>query len=500
MHYHPFEAVRAGMPLIFMAHGMLDRLGGLELPGRCLSIEDARRKIDRIIGGDQAFIDQIRLSQRVLLESMRFDALLPRWEIGLRKIMTDLTLWREGEAQRPKIVKPTRIAVIIPYGYRGGSLRGAILLASALQIGAKKDGKSVELVLLHLDDMDDYPSTDFQDLPSSIKRRGFKWRSLDKDEARRAMRYAGYAEWEPQRAEYLAVDDGIMQLADCDLWVVVSDRISAPLLPLRPVVHMVYDYIQRYMPIFSGDTDHPFIHAVRTATQVWTTTEFTRQDALQYAGVDDRHVVKLPMLAPTFEFRQSNQTSGSSPYFLWSTNPALHKNHEIALRALQLYYEEMNGRLECFVTGLNTDLLPTAPPKHLVQTMVWVRANPTFRRTLHWLGNLLDADYQRLLQSAAFLWHPGRIDNGTFSVVEAASLRVPALSSDYPAMREMDEQFGLNLAWMDATDPRAMALALKEMEEHHELYQAQLPTRERLASQSVERLAARYWEAANACL
>ena len=172
----------------------------------------------------------------------------------------------------------------------------------------------------------------------------------------------------------------------------------------------------------------------------------------------------------------------------------------MALRALQLYYEEMNGRLECFVTGLNTDLLPTAPPKHLVQTMVWVRANPTFRRTLHWLGNLLDADYQRLLQSAAFLWHPGRIDNGTFSVVEAASLRVPALRSDYPAMREMDEQFGLNLAWMDATDPRAMALALKEMEEHHELYQAQLPTRERLASQSVERLAARYWEAANACL
>ena len=73
----------------------------------------------------------------------------------------------------------------------------------------------------------------------------------DKDEARRAMRYAGYAEWEPQRAEYLfAVDDGIMQFADCDLWVVVSDQICAPLLPLRPVVHMVYDYIQHYANLF----------------------------------------------------------------------------------------------------------------------------------------------------------------------------------------------------------------------------------------------------------
>ena len=27
IHYHPFEAVRAGMPLVFMADGMLDSMG-----------------------------------------------------------------------------------------------------------------------------------------------------------------------------------------------------------------------------------------------------------------------------------------------------------------------------------------------------------------------------------------------------------------------------------------------------------------------------------------
>ena len=45
VHYHPFEAVRVGMPLVFMAGGMLDRLGGENLPGRCKTVREARDKI-----------------------------------------------------------------------------------------------------------------------------------------------------------------------------------------------------------------------------------------------------------------------------------------------------------------------------------------------------------------------------------------------------------------------------------------------------------------------
>ena len=44
-----------------------------------------------------------------------------------------------------------------------------------------------------------------------------------------------------------------------------------------------------------------------------------------------------------------------------------------------------------------------------------------------------------------FLWHPATIDNGTFSVIEAAHLKVPSLSSGYPAMKEINEQYNLSL-------------------------------------------------------
>ena len=53
IHYHPFEAIRAGMPLVFMAGGLLDTLGGLDLPGQCQDPEEAHEKIERILGDDR---------------------------------------------------------------------------------------------------------------------------------------------------------------------------------------------------------------------------------------------------------------------------------------------------------------------------------------------------------------------------------------------------------------------------------------------------------------
>jgi glycosyltransferase involved in cell wall biosynthesis len=499
IHYHPFEAVRAGMPLVFMSGGMLDRLGGLTLPGRCESYQEARQKIKQLLAGDSKLQDQIRQSQSVLLKAMAFETKIDAWQIACDHVRAKIILQRQERLERPDLQTKhkLRIAVIDPVG---NNLRGAKLLAQALKLGAPHCGSKTEVVLLHIDDPLLYPSQAFEDLPSTIKVRALKWRILKADEARRAMRYAGHAHWEPLSPEYLVVDDGIKQLEDCDLWVVVSDRLSAPLLPLRPVVLMVFDYVQRYAQILPHGGDQPFINAARAAARVWTTTEFTRQDALQYAGIDAKRVVKLPMLAPSFEAKHFKPLPKQDPYFVWTTNAAPHKNHEKALRALQLYYDELSGKLDCQVTGVNTRNLLKAPPEHLTQTMTWLRAHAQLKRRLHWPGELPDVDFQRLLQGAAFLWHAGCIDNGSFSVVEAASLGVPALSSDYPPMREMDAQFALNLSWMDASDPKAMAKALKDMEQKHLERRAMLPTADQLASQSIDRLAPAYWNAASACL
>jgi hypothetical protein len=74
------------------------------------------------------------------------------------------------------------------------------------------------------------------------------------------------------------------------------------------------------------------------------------------------------------------------------------------------------------------------------------------------------------------------------------------LSSDYPAMQEINTQFGLNLAWMNPHDPYDMALQLKRMELQAGEAQLQLPTVIQLDQQSIVHLASAYWEALQTCL
>ncbi|QHD08385.1 glycosytransferase [Pseudomonas sp. R76] len=497
IHYHPFEAIRAGMPLLFMAGGMLDKMGGAALPGRCKTVAEAKAKAKRLMRDDQGFIQRIRDTQRVLLEPMKAKNCEQAWQRGFRQIINGLESSRKDSLDRP--VRRKRIAVIVPVEYRGGSLRGAKLVANALYQGSRLAGEPADIVFLHLDHSQSYPPDAFRDLEKGITIRAYQWGVLDAMPARRAMRYAGHEGWEPKSPRYLIVDDGINNLQECDAWLVISDRLSAPLLPLRPSVLMVYDYLQRYTPILPFGADQPFLEAARAASQVWVTTEFTRQDALNYAGVPADKVFKLPMLAPDFSSTQACAIDHSD-YFVWTTNSALHKNHLNAVEALKIYYETLGGTLECRMTGVDTKGLFKSTLPHLKQVANRLVKHSQVRARIKILGELPERDYQAVLSRAAFLWHAGSIDNGTFSVIEAATLGVPSLSSDYPAMREVDQQFSLALSWMRSDDPAHMASQLKDMELTYLDRRKTLPSCDVLREQRIEKLAGAYWQVARECL
>lgn len=494
IHYHPFEAIRAGMPLVYMAGGMLDRFCGDRLPGRCKTIEQARDKIGRILEGDRNLIDTIRGSQLKLLEPMKPENCVSAWQTGFRRIISSM---REDNVV--SLLRKYRIALIVPTGYRGGSLRGAKLLAQAIEAGGMQAGRKVEVVIGHLDDAEIYSDSEFADLPASIRRRPYNWKVLSPDESRRALAYAGLPQ-ETEDTHYQVPDDSIRQFTDCDLWVVISDRLEYPLLPLRPYVLMVYDYLQRYEGFLPQHVNRRFIHAAHKADRVFVTTDFTRKDALQFAGLPSRKVKKLPMLAPEFSFGHRREPAQRQGYFLWTTNLSQHKNHENAVKALQLYYDELDGKLPCRVTGVGTDVLLKSNLPHLKSLRPLVTHSPALKRNLHLLGELPDQVYRSLLAGCEFLWHPARIDNGTFSVIEAAHLGVPSLSSDYPAMREIEAQFVLRLEWMDPHNPVDMANKLKAMETLAEVRRTSLPSKQELAAQSVDALAGAYWKAVEECL
>ncbi len=492
VHYHPFEAVKAGMPLVFMAGGILDRFGGHSLPGRCRSVGEARQKIERILGGDVRLIEQIRASQTRLLEPMTVAHCEPIWRSALQKMLQQLARDRAGE--RPaRLRKGRKIAVILPAAYRGGTLRAAKLLARALLEGSRQDGDEATIVFAHLDDPG-YRTDAFDDLPPGIDHRPFRWRVLTIDEARRATAYAGFS-GVLKHSRYMVPDDGINHLMDCDVWVVASDRLDHPLLPLRPCVLMVYDYLQRYIPLFDDTRGRDIIDRALAADAVIVTTQFTATDAAQFVGLPAEKLRKLPMIAPDFTADDPNtETPDPSPYFIWTTNLADHKNHENALEALDLYYEEHGGTLKCRMTGVDTDRLFRDDRPHLKRAQGLYRSSETIKRNVEVLGELADRAFRRVLRRATFLWHPARIDNGTFSVIEAGAMGVPSLSSDYPAMHEIDSRFGLNLSWFDPDDPRDMAMKLKLMEQRHADLRRHLPSDQLRRELRADHVARAYWQ------
>ncbi len=492
VHYHPFEAIQAGMPLVFMAGGLLDKLGGAHQPGRCESIAVAQEKVGRILKGDRHLIDSIRASQLDMLLQVSADYCQRRWRDGFSRVLESVVAPRQKPSNR--LSRRKKIAVIVPVNYRGGTLRAAKLLAQTLLRGAQLAGENVDIVFGHIDDPQSYSAGDFDDLDHRISRRPFKWRDMDVDSTQIAMKFAGFEKWQADETEYQIPDDGIKQFLDCDGWIFVSDRVLKPVVPIRPYLCVVYDYLQRYEPVVTRDSTIAFIQFAQRADKVLVTTEFTRRDALQYAGVSPRKVKLVPMLVPDFSVHSvARETPSSRQFFLWPTNLGYHKNHRNALQALFDYYVKLEGTFDCEITGVNSAELRDIFSNEL---KAWSKADVEhLEARLKWNGELSEEAYRSLLKGSQFVFHPTKVDNGTFAVIEAAALGVPSLSSDYPAMREIDQNFDLQLNWMDSADPTAMAQKIRWMEDNHRNLKLSLRERKISGLGVTDQNARSYWEA-----
>jgi glycosyltransferase involved in cell wall biosynthesis len=258
---------------------------------------------------------------------------------------------------------------------------------------------------------------------------------------------------------------------------------------------VTYDYLQRYEVFLPNEDNYMFICAAQAAECILVSTEFTRQDAIHYAGLPEHRVHKLPMITPVFTKKNGFNDKKEASYFLWTTNLALHKNHERAFKALHMYYERYDGMLNCKISGVNTDKLLCSSQPYLSTIKDLFKNSIYLKKKIKILGELSDFTYHNTLANAQFLWHAARVDNGTFSVIEAAHLGVPSLSSSYPAMKEIDIQFKLNLSWMQAEDEEDMAFQLKKMELEIEEKKMLVPKLAGSMHQSNNDLAPIYWRA-----
>ena len=488
LHYHPLEAVKLGMPLVFMAGSMLDNLGGDKLPGRCESVQEARQKLKRLAKGDKDLIERITSSQGILLEHFTEAFCKPYWEKGMLTIENSIE-------QNPTKKLRKKVAFVMPAVYTGGVLDFTIRFVLAVKKEIDARGDNTEILLAYPDDK----LYEKQDYFKAVRKAGIPLRpfyvEIRKGEwVENSLKLAGMES--PQNCQpathpevYGVMKDGIADFQDCDHLIFTTDcpPQALKLFSLLPYTVVVHDCIQRYVPAVTNSLTQSLKHVFQqNASHVIVTSEPTYEDAIQYSLIRKNKIHLMPLLLDLPIVKTRNIKKGKKTYFVWSTNASQHKNHLIALQAISTYYRN-GGTLDCIITGANSNYLDpkqnldeTSPVQifYVKRVREMIRQDKLLNKHIKFYGELPKLSYYDTLANAQFLFHPGYADNGSATVVDAAGVGVPSLSSDYPGMRYLSDYTKIPLQYTDPFDADAMSESLLDMETHIAKYIEELPDRE----------------------
>jgi glycosyltransferase involved in cell wall biosynthesis len=466
LHYHPLEAIAFGMPVVFMRGGLLEELGGGDQPGACATEREAVRKVERVLAGDEALTAAVREAQPRILAALSRERCEREW----RERFAGGVLRVEPEPA-VEVREARRVAVLLPQAYRGGTLRAAKDLARMVRFGALERGERVDVVFSSPHD-ERVRAAELTDLAADgIPVRPTIWKGMDTVSLPERVRGAA-----PSPGPYVYPTDGANDFLDCDFWLVVSDRVTAPMAPLRPYGAVVFDYIQRYVPeVLSDDMwvlqRQGLLPLARQARFVVATNPATVADLVSYAGVPRARVVELPIFFEPLDVAAAGAAPVEGGYLLWVTNTAFHKNHATVLDALERYYEVHGGTLATVMVGPMTHYFsPDVDDPgmdrvtHVVAARSRIRNSAALSENVAVVGELPAAHYTGAVVHARALLHSCLYDNGTFSIVDAACAGVPALSSRYPAMQHLDRILSLGVRFYDPHDSRELAAALAAVE------------------------------------
>lgn len=367
------------------------------------------------------------------------------------------------EASSAKDGRRRRVAMVLSEHAHEWEFGRALRIAEALIRGAAAANASIEIVLATAGGMTDPTPEAFRRLPPGIRHRHVRWRLLDAGESRRALAYAG----RPVCAAsvHLVPDDGIRHLLDCDLWLVAAAGLSAAVLPLRPVVLMLEDWMHHAI-CGPGEVDPAgLVNAVDLAAGVVVFSEWMRDETVHFLGAERRRVARLPVPVPAVVVdRAPRRGAAAVRHFVWCID-GRHPGHlAAAIRCLEQYCGSQSPPLSCRIVPLRAQADGTPWLPEAVRAMA---EHPLCRPLVDCASRAAD-DPGRLaaeLRDAAFLWHPEQAVDSRFVVAEAARCGVPCLVADAPSTRECIAALGLDVAWADVHDQAAMGQALRAMPE-----------------------------------
>jgi hypothetical protein len=229
IHFHPVEAACYGMPVIFMASGMISHLGGKDAPGSSKTYAEARKKIKRILKGDEKFIQEVIESQREWVDYFSWDENLKGWETGFQKHIMSRPL--------PALPKAKMRIALLLSGHAGWYMPDYVeSLINMIRQGLNHEQGEAEIVIgLEKSHYNESQAKKLEQSGHSV--RMFEWRSASKNEIRNAI-YFTKSLHKFEDETLIFAHDGISCFEDCTALFILADNLrgDAPIAPLRPFI------------------------------------------------------------------------------------------------------------------------------------------------------------------------------------------------------------------------------------------------------------------------
>jgi hypothetical protein len=467
IHYTPLEAIRCGLPLLFLSDGMLDELGGKNLPGRCQTNKEARWKMKRLLGGDRKLAEEIRRTQPVLLKKFEIDFIKDHWKLPMATL--ENCLRRLSGPNYGGIQRKRRLGIIMPFADTGPLLNFSIKLCKIIVQGLQNQGETIEIVFAHPDDSSYHKVDFFKELMElGISVRPFEWRSLTRQT--RDM-FLGLKDWDENKAwdkfyftyegDYAKPYDHMANFKDCDHLLFTDVYNYFPLLLERPYSVIAHDYAHRF-PAPNSVTSisrYAFHTAIKDAEVVYSPNKVVLEHIIQFPGVVRSKTAYLPVLQAAYQADPKATREISSNYFVLFWDDGRHINHEELLQALLNYYLS-GGKHKCRFLGNQAWVLdpksPAVPPAHMARHRDFIRDNFKVKKHLRFLKDISPERLRQELLNARYLIQPGKWDKRSYRHLEAYKRGVPSLLARNPATEEALKACGIQGVYFDPDVPESL--------------------------------------------
>ncbi|GAC41576.1 glycosyltransferase [Paenibacillus popilliae] len=435
LHYHPLEAMIAGMPVIYMDGGLLSILGkGKRQSGCCKDIKEARIKIQRVFSGDTQLIEDIKQDQQGILYNFSYEYNKLMWENNFIPIIEDSNKWLDKSYIRSK-----SIAIFNSESHSGKHYLDYSKMVDIINESIKQVNPLNRVIFNNQYDEMNREQYPLQCSTENIDLREYTLKTISSLETSGSLELMFVHEpiWHSQ---YVIPVDHAQNFVDADYWLFLDDSIDSPIAPIKPYGFFVETLADR----FYGALSDKRIYNLKNASFILTSSKTTKIDLVKYLGIDEKLIFVIPFLFSTP--KKSERLSLNEDYSLIEADLNKRTELEVLIKNISDYYSlyQDNQKIKVCLSNFSEK----RDQEYVDNIMKGIMKTDYLKNNITLHVDVGVNEYNALYAHALRIIIPHHIRGVFFKFAKAMQFSKKMIVNNYPFYKDFEEIFGNNVQYV----------------------------------------------------